>query len=68
MSLQMENVKTLYLRGIRDGEVEEVLNNYMGDTYTQHSTGVKEGKAGFQAFLKISFKETLNVIFKLSAH
>lgn len=25
MLLQMENVKTLYLRGIRDGEVEEVV-------------------------------------------
>lgn len=34
MSLQMENAKALYLRGIRDGEVEEVLNNYMGDIYT----------------------------------
>lgn len=25
MSLQMENAEALYLRGIRDGEVEEVV-------------------------------------------
>lgn len=40
MSNQLENAKNLYLRGIRDGEIKEVHENYMGVSYTQHSTGV----------------------------
>ena len=31
--------------------MQEVLDNYMGDTYTQHSTGVKDGKEGFREIL-----------------
>lgn len=50
MSRQMENAQKLYLRGIRDGAVDEVLSTYMGKTYTQHSTGVKDGKVGFAEF------------------
>ena len=34
MSHQVSNAQNLYLRGIRDGEVAEVLANYMGDSYT----------------------------------
>ncbi|MFX3979272.1 polyketide cyclase, partial [Streptococcus suis] len=30
MSHQLENAKNLYLRGIRDGEIKEVHENYMG--------------------------------------
>lgn len=29
MSNQLENAKNLYLRGIRDGEIKEVHENYM---------------------------------------
>lgn len=32
MVKKVENAENLYLRGIRDGEVQEVLDNYMGDT------------------------------------
>ena len=56
MLKKVENAKNLYLRGIRDGEVQEVLDNYMGDTYTQHSTGVKDGKEGFREFFEDFFK------------
>ena len=52
MSKQMQNATNLYLRGIRDGYIDEVLENYMGDSYTQHSTGVKDGKAGFKEFFQ----------------
>lgn len=47
MLKNVENAKNLYLRGIRDGEVQEVLDNYMGDSYTQHSTGVRDGSYVF---------------------
>ena len=30
MSKQLENATNLYLRGIRDGEIKEVHDNYMG--------------------------------------
>lgn len=52
MSNQVANAENLYLRGIRDGQVEEVLDNYMGASYTQHSTGVPDEKEGFAAFFK----------------
>ncbi len=58
MSRQMENAQKLYLRGIRDGAVGEVLSIYMGKTYTQHSTGVKDGKVGFAEFSKTSSSAT----------
>ena len=38
MDKKLENAHNLYLRGIRDGEITEVLTQYMGETYTQHST------------------------------
>lgn len=55
MSLKLENAKNLYLRGIRDGEIKEVHENYMGETYTQHSTGVPDGKEGFKKFFEDFF-------------
>lgn len=42
MSEKLNNTKNLYIRGIQDGELEEVLYCYMGESYTQHSTGVGE--------------------------
>ena len=42
MSKQLENAKNLYIRGIEDGKIKEVHENYMGETYTQHSTGVPD--------------------------
>ncbi|WP_417086549.1 nuclear transport factor 2 family protein [Lancefieldella rimae] len=56
MSCSLENARNLYLRGIRDGYIQEVHEHYMGETYTQHSTGVPEGKAGFQAFFEDFFR------------
>lgn len=56
MSAQLENARNLYLRGIRDGEIAEVHANYMGESYTQHSTGVRDGKEGFQQFFEDFFK------------
>lgn len=50
MSIRVENAKNLYLEGIRDGNYEEAVNKYTGDHYTQHSTGVKDGKEGFIEF------------------
>ena len=50
MATNLENATSLYERRIRDGEVREVLDNYMGPTYTQHSTGVRDGKEGFAEF------------------
>ncbi len=40
----------LYLEGIRDGQPESALSKYTGHRYTQHSTGVGDGKEGFMAF------------------
>ena len=56
MSKKLQNATNLYLCGIRDGAVDEVLNNYMGKTYRQHSTGVYDGKEGFKAFFTDFFK------------
>ena len=56
MSAQLENARNLYLRGIRDGNIAEVHATYMGESYTQHSTGVRDGKEGFQQFFEDFFK------------
>lgn len=56
MDKKLENAHNLYLRGIRDGEITEVLTQYMGETYTQHSTGVSNGKEGFSQFFTDFFK------------
>lgn len=56
MSKQLENATNLYLRGIRDGQIKEVHDHYMGDSYTQHSTGVPDEKEGFEAFFVDFFK------------
>ncbi|MFR9795035.1 nuclear transport factor 2 family protein [Streptomyces sp. MS06] len=48
----MDNARGLYLEGIRDGRAREALDRYTGDRYTQHSTGVADGKEGFLAFFE----------------
>lgn len=50
MSGKLENAKSLYLDGIRDGNVREAVTRYTGDRYTQHSTGVADGVEGFVEF------------------
>ena len=49
-SIRIANAKGLYLEGIRDGNMKEALDKYTGDRYTQHSTGVRDGKEGFIEF------------------
>lgn len=56
MSKQLENAKNLYIRGLQEGEIKEVQERYMGDTYTQHSTGVPDEKEGFAKFFEDFFK------------
>lgn len=56
MSKQLENAKNLYIRGLQEGEIKEVHENYMGNTYTQHSTGVPDEKEGFAKFFEDFFK------------
>jgi predicted SnoaL-like aldol condensation-catalyzing enzyme len=50
MSSKLDNAVGLYLEGIRDGNARAALEKYIGDRYTQHSTGVADGKEGFLAF------------------
>lgn len=49
-SIRVANAKGLYLEGIRDGRMQEALDKYTGARYTQHSTGVRDGKEGFIEF------------------
>lgn len=50
MSQKLENAKGLYIEGINDGNAKEALDKYIGSRYTQHSTGVADGKEGFLDF------------------
>ena len=50
MSRKLKAAMNLYLEGIRDGHYVEAVTKYTGDRYTQHSTGVKDGKEGFIEF------------------
>jgi len=47
-----ENAINLYMVGIRDGRPREAVAAYTGDRYTQHSTGVADGRDGFVAFFE----------------
>ncbi len=51
-SRKISNAKGLYLEGIRDGHIIEALEKYTGARYTQHSTGVADGKRGFLEFFE----------------
>lgn len=52
MGVRLENAKNLYLEGIRDGRFREAVSAYTGERYTQHSTGVKDGREGFIEFFE----------------
>ena len=46
----IDNATNPYLDAIRHGDYEQAINRYAGQRYTQHSTPVKDGKAGFIEF------------------
>ena len=50
--MRLKHAKGLYLDSIRDGKIWEALNAHTGDRYTQHSTGVGDGKEGFAEFFE----------------
>lgn len=52
MGKGLENVRRIYLEGIAGGNAREAVNQYTGHRYTQHSTGVGNGAAGFLAFFE----------------
>ena len=52
MSAKLDNVKSLYLEGIRDGNYRDVFHRFTGDTYIQHSTGVPDGIEGIEAMFE----------------
>lgn len=47
-----ENAIDLYMGAIRDGKPRETLDRTTGARYTQHSTGVRDGKEGFLEFFE----------------
>ncbi len=51
MSKKLENARNLYLKGIKEGNID-VVDDYTGDRYTQHSTGVADGAEGFKEFFR----------------
>lgn len=51
-SAKLQNAIGLYMEGIRDGRPREAVAKYTGARYTQHSTGVADGQAGFIAFFE----------------
>ena len=52
MNPKLQNCINLYMKGIRDGHAREAVTEYTGARYTQHSTGVKDGKEGFIEFFE----------------
>lgn len=52
MNTALENATALYMEGIRDGNPREAVAAYTGARYTQHSTGVADGREGFIAFFE----------------
>ena len=56
MSKQVENAQNLCIHAIQDGSVAEAQAQSVGDTYIQHSTGVPDGKEGFEAFFANFFE------------
>jgi len=47
-----EHAIALYMEGIRDGHAREAVTAHTGARYTQHSTGVADGREGFIAFFE----------------
>ncbi|MEL6970110.1 MAG: nuclear transport factor 2 family protein [Bacteroidota bacterium] len=66
MSTKLENAKSLYMEGIRDGNAREAVTKYTGDRYTQHSTGVRDGIEGFveffEPFIKRNPKREIEIV------
>jgi predicted SnoaL-like aldol condensation-catalyzing enzyme len=52
MPTARENAIDLYMSAIRDGDARAALDRTIGARYTQHSTGVKDGKEGFLEFFE----------------
>lgn len=52
MSNKIESARNIYLDGIRDGHFREAVDANTGDRYTQHSTGVRDGREGFIEFFE----------------
>ncbi len=52
MSDKAETARRLYLDGIRDGNFREAVADTTGARYTQHSTGVRDGREGFIEFFE----------------
>ncbi|MGH9155019.1 MAG: nuclear transport factor 2 family protein [Acidimicrobiales bacterium] len=52
MSNKVESARRLYLDGIRDGRFREAVAAHTGARYTQHSTGVGDGREGFIEFFE----------------
>ena len=51
-SQAQDYAKRLYLEGIRDGDARRAVEEFTGDRYTQHSTGVRDGVEGFVEFFE----------------
>ena len=49
---KLQNAINLYMEGIRDGNPREAITKYTGARYTQHSTGVRDGREGFIEFFE----------------
>ncbi|MGI9666389.1 MAG: nuclear transport factor 2 family protein [Acidimicrobiia bacterium] len=52
MSRRVEHALGLYMDGIRDGNPREAVAKHTGSRYTQHSTGVRDGREGFVEFFE----------------
>ncbi|MGH9267287.1 MAG: nuclear transport factor 2 family protein [Acidimicrobiales bacterium] len=52
MSQKIDSARQLYLHGIRDGHFREAVEANTGERYTQHSTGVRDGREGFIDFFE----------------
>jgi predicted SnoaL-like aldol condensation-catalyzing enzyme len=52
MNKKLANAIGLYMEGVRDGNPRVAVEKYTGDRYTQHSTGVPDGKEGFVSFFE----------------
>lgn len=52
MSVRTEHATGLYIDGIRDGNARTAVEAHIGERYTQHSTGVADGREGFLEFFE----------------
>ena len=52
MGRALDNVRGIYLEGIAGGDARAAVYRYTGHRYTQHSTGVADGREGFLAFFE----------------